>query len=174
MSSGRYGSLGEMSRPGDREVALDPAELSFRRDSVPAGGWITFIAVGTAAVYVIGWTDEHAVAYATLLVLGAIGGVVVLLLPWDAILRSRLREPAFIAWSLLDVALIISLAGIDGGGDSPLALLLFIPIVFAGVSYPRTSVLIVGGAVLGAYLGMAIAAGTDGGVILMYLGALAC
>ena len=160
--------------PPREEHLLDPSELSFRRDSVPAGGWITFIAVGMAAVYVAGWTHEHAAAYATLLGLGAVGGVVVLLLPWNAILRSRWREPAFITWSMLDVALILALAAIDDGGDSPLALLLFIPIVFAGVSYPRGSVLIVSAAVLGSYLALAIADDTDGGVTLMFTGTLAC
>jgi diguanylate cyclase (GGDEF)-like protein len=158
---------------GDRDL-LDPAELTFRKDSVPAGGWVTFIAVGTGAVYVAAWADQHRLAMMLLLAVGAAGGVVVLRLPWDRILRSPLREPAFIAWSLLDVALIIALAGIDGGGDSPLALLLFIPIVFAGMSYPRDSVMFVGGAVLGSYAGLALASHVDAGLIAMYTGSLAC
>src|SRR3954471_2715196 len=163
-----------MRLPGGRDRFLDPAEMGFRRDSVPAGGWVTFIAVGTAAVYVIGWSDGHSGAFAALLALGAVGGVVALLLPWDAILRSRFRELAFVTWSLLDVALIMALAGVDGGGDSPLALLLFIPIVFAAVSYPLASVVVVGGVVLGSYAGLAAASGTDGGVVVMFMGSLAC
>src|SRR4051794_29199599 len=102
---------------GDRDL-LDPAEHSFRQDSVPAGGWITFIACGTGAVYVVAWAESHQAAMAVLLVVATVGGAIVLRLPWDRILRSPLREPAFIAWSLLDVALIIALAGLDGGGDS--------------------------------------------------------
>src|SRR4051794_22169172 len=163
-----------MRLPDDRDRFLDPAELGFRRDSVPAGGWITFIAVGTAAVYVIGWSDGHSGAFAALLALGAVGGVVALLLPWDAILRSRFRELAFVTWSLLDVALIMALAGVDGGGDSPLALLLFIPIVFAAVSYPLASVVVVGGVVLGSYAGLAAAAGAGGGGGGLFLGSLPC
>jgi diguanylate cyclase (GGDEF)-like protein len=157
----------------DRDL-LDPAELSFRKDSVPAGGWITFIAVATGALYVIAWADSHRLAMAILLAAATAGGAIVLRLPWDSILRSPLREPAFIAWSLADVAIIIALAGLDGGGDSPLALLLFIPIVFAGVSYPRDSVLIVSGAVLGSYVGLALASRVNAGLIAMYAGSLAC
>src|SRR5436190_22465680 len=123
-------------KPGARDRFLDPAELGFRRDSVPAGGWITFIAVGTAGVYVLGWSDGHQAAFAGLLALGAAGGLVAQLLPWDKILRSSLREIAFVIWSVLDVALIMALAGDDSGGAIPLVLLLFIPNVFAAVSYP--------------------------------------
>src|SRR4051794_39056951 len=100
---------------GDGDL-LDPAELSFRQDSVPAGGWITFIACATAALYVVAWADSNKIAMAVLIALGTVGGAVVLRLPWDRILRSPLREPVFIAWSLLDVLLIIALAALDGGG----------------------------------------------------------
>jgi diguanylate cyclase (GGDEF)-like protein len=84
-----------------------------------------------------------------------------------------LREPAFLTWSLLDVGLVITIAAVDGGGDSPLALLLFIPIVFAGVSYPRGSVLLVSAAALGAYVALALVSNTAGGVVVMVTGTLA-
>ena len=163
-----------MEPPESPDRVLDPAELGFRRDSVPAGGWITFIACGTAAVYVAAWADRHQLALALLLAAGVAGGVVTLRLPWDRILRSRLREHAFLAWSLLDVGLIIALAAVDGGADSPLALLMFIPIVFAGVSYPIGSVVLVSAAVLISYGGLAAATGTAAGIVVMFTGTLAC
>lgn len=156
------------------ERFLDPAEQRFRLDSVPAGGWITFIAVGSAAIYVAEWVDRRQLTFALLLAVAAAGGAVVLRLPWAAILRSPWREAVFLGWSLLDVGLVIALAAVDGGGDSPLALLLFIPIVFAGLSYPWWSVAAVSAATVGAYFVLAIASGTDDGLAAMFIGSLAC
>jgi diguanylate cyclase (GGDEF)-like protein len=157
-----------------REELLDPAELGFRLDSIPAGGWITIIASASAGVYVGGWADKHQLALALLLAVAFVVGIGVFFLPWDRIVRSPLREAAFLAWSFADIALIIAIAVLDGGGESPLALLLFIPIVFAGVSYPRASVAVVSGATIGAYLGLAVASGVNGGAAVMFSSSLAC
>ncbi len=57
-------------------------------------------------------------------------------LPRERIVRSRLREVFFFAWSLVDLLLIVLASLADGGTGSPLALIFFIPVVFAAMSYP--------------------------------------
>lgn len=151
----------------------DPSELRFRTDSVPAGAWVTFIVCMAGFAYVIGWHHPHNTQIALLIGLGAIGGGLVLALPWERIVRSRHREVVFAIWSALDLALIIALAAYDGGGDSVLAVLTFIPIVFAGLSYPRVLVLGVSAAAVASYIALALATNTPGGYTLMFAATLA-
>ena len=50
--------------------------------------------------------------------------------------RSRHREPLFLAWTLSDFAMIVVGALVDGGTSSPLAAVFFLPVVFSAISYP--------------------------------------
>jgi diguanylate cyclase (GGDEF)-like protein len=153
---------------------IDHAELRFRMDSVAAGVWVTFLVCAAGFAYVLGWERPHETAQAALLGLGAIGGGVVMALPWDAIVRSRLREAVFAAWSILDLGIIIALADLDGGGASPMVALIIIPIVFAAVSYPRWLVIALSLGTLVGYLALALATATPGHVALMIATAIAC
>ena len=63
------------------------------------------------------------------------------------------------AWSVLDLGLIIVATFADGGASSPLTLLLFMPVVFASLSYPRASVLAVGTISVAGYLALALTMG---------------
>jgi len=160
---------------GDEDLAggLDPSELRFRLDSVPAGAWVTFIICFAGLGYVLGWEHEHESALAALFGAGALGGGVVLALPWERIVRSRYREIVFSAWSVLDIVLIIGVAAIDGGGDSVFVTLLVIPVVFAAISYPRSLVVAMSVLMIGSYLGLAIATDTPGGYTLIFTATLA-
>ena len=153
---------------------LDPAELRFRTDSVPAGVWVTFIVCMAGFAYVVGWHHRHNTQIALLVGVAAVGGGLVMALPWERIVRSRYRELVFGAWSALDLALIVALAAYDGGGDSVFAALIVIPIVFAGVSYPRHMVLGVSAAAVASYIGLALITNTSGGFTLMFAATLAC
>jgi diguanylate cyclase (GGDEF)-like protein len=151
----------------------DPAELQFRLDSVPAGAWVTFMICAAGIAYVLFWHRPHEEALAALFAVGAMGGGIVLALPWKRIVRSRARELVFTLWSALDIVLILVLAALDGGGDSVLAALLVVPIVFAAVSYPRRLVLAISAAVVAGYVGLAVASSTSGAYTLMLATTLA-
>ncbi len=71
-------------------------------------------------------------------------------------MRSRFREVFFFGWSVVDLALIRCATLADGGTGSPLALIFFIPVVFAAMSYPLGSVLAVGGLSVAGYLALAV------------------
>jgi diguanylate cyclase (GGDEF)-like protein len=73
--------------------------------------------------------------------------------------RSRLREVFFFAWSVLDLALIVAATLADGGTRSPFALIFFVPVVFAAMSYPLGSVIGVGGLTLAGYVALAVTVG---------------
>jgi hypothetical protein len=101
----------------------------------------------------------HRPLAAALVAVGVASAVLVGLLPTDAITRGRWREPFFLAWSLLEVGLILALLVLEGEGTSPVAALLFVPMVFAAVSYPLLSVVAVGTVAVAGYVAVGLAVG---------------
>ncbi len=59
----------------------------------------------------------------------------------------------------VDLLLIVLVSLADGGTGSPLALVFFVPVVFAAMSYPLISVAAVGGLSVAAYLSLAVVVG---------------
>lgn len=161
-----------MREPEEFGSGLDPSEVRFRLDSVPAGAWVTFIICFAGMGYVLGWDVEHETAMAVVFGVGALGGGVVLALPWERIIRSRYRELVFAAWSIIDIILILGIAAIGGGGDSVFATVLVVTVVFAAISYPRSMVILMAVLMIGGYLGLAIATETPGGYTLMFTATL--
>ena len=82
---------------------------------------------------------------------------VVAMLPRRRIVRSRLREPFFLCWTVLDLVMLVLGTTADGGSSSPLVLLFFVPVVFSSMSYPLGSVVAVGLLSVASYVGVAIA-----------------
>ena len=102
------------------------------------------------------------------------GSAAVPLLPLGRILRSRRRDALFLAWSGALMALVTVSAAFDGGARSPLALVLFLALIFAAMTYAPAHMLAVGGAsaVLYALLA-ALAGGADGAYVAFFVACLA-
>jgi diguanylate cyclase (GGDEF)-like protein len=150
--------MGDGSAP-----VLDVSALRLRLSMVGAGVCLTF-AICLAGFGYVAWTwgQPGRTLLAVLFAAGTVGGVLVWRLPTERIIRGRWREPFFLTWSVLDLGLIAALVAIDGTPDSPLALIFFIPVVFAAMSYPLPSVVVVGVLSVAAYLGIAAAYGDAG------------
>jgi diguanylate cyclase (GGDEF)-like protein len=156
-----------------RTDELDPHEVRFRLDSVQCGAWVSFVVCLSALVYIGLYADpSDRTALILLTVAALVGSFATLRLPWEQIIRSRWREPAFLAWTIADFALIGAMAAIDGGGDSPIALAFFIPLVFVGLSYPVRSVVAVGVLGIAGYVALSVAADDDGGYALLFASTL--
>ncbi len=148
-----------MKAEEDRGI-VDQSALHMRVATFAAGIWLTYVVCGTGATYVaLTWERPNRTLIASLLGAGFAGGMIVSLLPRERIVRSRFREAFFFSWSVVDVTLIAALTLADGGSQSPLALIFFIPVVFAAMSYPRGSVIAVGGLSVAGYLAIAVAIG---------------
>src|SRR5438874_7106664 len=72
----------------------------------------------------------------SLLGISAAVALTIYLLPHDKIVRSRWREPFFVSWAVVNIVLITIVVGADRTATSPLALLFFIPLVYAALSFP--------------------------------------
>ena len=143
----------------DRGI-VDTSALGMREATIAAGVWLTYVLCGTGALYVaLTWSRSNRLALAALFAIGMAGGIAISLLPRERIVRSRFREPFFLAWSFLDLVLIGLLTIADGGTSSPLALLFFVPVVFAAMSYPLGSVAAVAALTVAMYIELALTSG---------------
>jgi diguanylate cyclase (GGDEF)-like protein len=151
----------------------DESFLQFRERSIRDGAWLTFVVVFVVGGYVAAtWEQEHRSTLVMLLAAALFGGYVVAHLPAATIVRSRWREPFFLAWTALDVVLIALIVAQDGGDHSPLRATFFLPLIFAALSYPPRSVAATGAMSVAAYAGAALLAGSVEGETIAVFSAL--
>ncbi len=143
----------------DRGI-VDQSALRMRVGTFAAGIWLSYVVIAAATLYIaLTWQRPHRPALALIYGAGLVGAMIISRLPREQIVRSRWREAFFMSWSLLDLGLIVAGIVADGGTRSPLALVLFVPVVFAAMSYPLVSVVIVGGLSMVSYLALALTVG---------------
>ena len=139
---------------------MDVSGLRMREATVVAGIWLTYGVGGLGLLYVaLTLGRPNRLALVAMFVFATVAGIGVSLLPRERIVRSRMREPFFLSWTMLDFAMLIVATLLDGGTASPLVLVFFIPVVFSSMSYPLASVVTVGVVSVLSYLAVAIVAG---------------
>jgi diguanylate cyclase (GGDEF)-like protein/putative nucleotidyltransferase with HDIG domain len=144
----------------DERGIVDQSALRMRAGTFAAGVWLSYVVVAAASVYLaLTWGGPHRLILAALYGVGLLGALVIARLPGEKIVRSAYREQFFLTWSVLDLGLIVTSVALDGGTRSPLALVLFVPVVFAAMSYPLASVLLVGALSMVSYLAIALFVG---------------
>src|SRR3954462_7924992 len=150
-----------------------PVDHGVRLASIPAGVRVTLIVCAAAAADVAFYAAPSR-RLGLLLVPAAavVGALATGRLPWQRIVNSRWREPAFLAWSLSNVATITVFGLINNTPNSALALLFLVPIVFVSMTYPLRSVAVVGVVSIGAYLAVAAHAGSTPDYVLMFIAVL--
>jgi diguanylate cyclase (GGDEF)-like protein len=155
--------------------AVDGTDLNVRLASVPAGVRVTLIVCAAAAFDVHFYAvPSRRLALSLILAVAAVGAIATGRLPWTRIVRSRWREPAFLAWSLSNVATITLFGFINNAPNSALTLLFFVPVVFVSTTYPLRSVVIVGAASMSCYLAGASHAGSSPDWVVMFAAVLGC
>jgi len=139
---------------------IDFSGVKFRLRIAGARIWLTYLISAVFAVYAVGtWDGTDQLALVTLAGGYLAWGMLVRLLPLEKIVHSRSHDVFFLAWSVAEVAAIAGAMAIDGGSSSPLAALLFIPLVVVALTYPPMLVLAVGTLELLAYLAIAVNVG---------------
>jgi diguanylate cyclase (GGDEF)-like protein len=149
---------------------IDAFEDDLRIRSVAVGVLLMGFTAMVVAVYcAFTWDRPHRP-----LLVAMVGGAVVLgaalaLLPVEKVIRSRWREPFFLSWSALMVILVSVIVILDGTDESPVALILVLPLIFAAISYPLWATVVVCVADVGASLAVGLSDGGDdaaGAVVL--------
>jgi diguanylate cyclase (GGDEF)-like protein len=131
--------------PGVDSSWLDFSEVRARAESIGAGVRLTLASCCAGWLYVAAtWEQPNRKLIASLFGIGAIVALLFVLIPHERVVRSRWREPFFVLWSITNIGLTAVVVAADGGSTSPLALLFFVPVVFAALSYPLVSVVVIG------------------------------
>jgi diguanylate cyclase (GGDEF)-like protein len=121
----------------------DRSEIRFRVESIDIGIRLTLLMCAAGILYALyTWDDRGGrQLIVSLLGISAAVALTIYLLPRERIVRSRWREAFFVVWSVLQIVVITVAYGADKTPTSPLALLFFIPLVYAALSYPVVSTL---------------------------------
>jgi diguanylate cyclase (GGDEF)-like protein len=153
----------------------DPGYLRFRRDSVKLASASAIVAIAMLAAYLAATWDRPHRAALTVVCSAALGMVVLILgLRADRLVETRWCELFFGTGSTLYVFTIAGLTLLDGGNTSPLAVIYFPVVVFAGLCYPRGLAIFVGVACVTSDLVVGAAAGGGSADhVLFVAGALA-
>jgi len=140
-----------------------------------AGSWVTILMSLAGVGYLALFADPgRRLGLAMMLALTASSGLLALfVVPWRRIVASPWRERAFLCWGLVTVVMIWLLAMVDGGPDSPLQLALFLPMVFAALSFPVRHVVATVLLALVAFLTLALDGSLQGGYVLVFSSVLA-
>ena len=139
---------------------IDFSEVKFRLRIAGARIWLAYLLSIVFASYAVStWEGEERLGLVGLGAAYLAWGMLARLLPLERIVHGRGRDAFFLAWSVAEVGVICGAMAMDGGSDSPLAALLFIPLVVVALTYPPMLVLAVGTLELLAYLMIAINVG---------------
>jgi diguanylate cyclase (GGDEF)-like protein len=139
---------------------MDHSQLRSRAQSAEIGSRLMLAAALAAGAYAAAtWGEPNRATVGALIAAMAAWALAPLVLGAERVTHSARREPIFLAWSLGSIALIAALAAADGGAHSPFALLLFLPLAFAALSYPLPSVVAIGALDVIAFVTVGIVAG---------------
>jgi diguanylate cyclase (GGDEF)-like protein len=141
-------------------------EVQTRLASVKVGLGLTVIVCLGCALYALGRPNEGWIL--AVVGVGFLSAPVIRVLPLESIVRGPYRDAFFAGWSIADVVLIATIAGLDGGSRSAYMLLLVLPFLFASLSYPTRWTAVVGLAALVAYF--TVSFGVGGGFPLAGFG----
>ena len=142
---------------------------------VTAGSWVTLLMCLAAGVYTALFADpSHRLGVGLTVTVAAISGPVTLWgVPWRRVIASRWREAAFFAWTVSTIGVIAASAAFDGGAQSPLALMLFLPAVFASLAYPLRLVFASAALAEAAFLALVLVEAPEPGYTLAFCAGLA-
>src|SRR3954452_9703986 len=143
--------------PLPESASIDMTETRARALSIGAGVRLALATSVFGWIYAAAtWSDPDRRPLMTVFGLWAVLALGACLLRRDRLAAGRRREPFFLVWSAASIALTAAAVAVDGGADSPLTVLFFLPILFAGLSYPAPSVGAVAVATYLAYLAVGL------------------
>ena len=152
----------------------DGFETRYWLRTAAAGGWVTILMSFAGLLYLVFFSSSpHRLGLVVMLTVSTASGLLALfVLPWHRVVASRWREQVFLVWGLSTVVMIWLAALIDGGGESPLQFALFLPVVFASLSFPVRYVIATGAIAEVAFLSLALEGNVGGGYVLVFGAAL--
>ncbi|MHB2023009.1 MAG: PAS domain S-box protein, partial [Mycobacteriales bacterium] len=134
----------------EEEVGL----LGYRMRAVRVGVALTFAVIGCLVVYALAPGHPRLISssYWSTVGVACVAAVVVSLLPWERLLRSRYGMPALYAWSAGDIILIGALVTASGGGRSSLWVIYALTTIFLAMTFPLLAQMVLAAFTIASYL----------------------
>jgi diguanylate cyclase (GGDEF)-like protein len=138
------GPEGRWPKAPDRARRASHAAEGFRERHVRLGVALSLATLAQIAGYLV-FGHPHA-DRALIALLGGVAAAanVLIWLLAAAIARHRFHAAILVAWSVSTTSLILVGAALDGGDRSPVAILLFLTLIYAGSGYPPLGTLLLG------------------------------
>jgi diguanylate cyclase (GGDEF)-like protein len=159
---------------GPEETLVEDFETRFWLRTVKVGGWVTLLMGAAGMAYALAFAaPAHELALCLLIAVTiAVGAVAIWVFPWGRVIASRWRESVLLGWSLLSIGLVVAMAALDRGADSPLTLALVLPAVFASLAYSLRRVLLIGAVAVGGFLVLALVDSPGAGTLVVFCAVL--
>lgn len=157
-----------------RGAATEDSETRFWLRTVAVGGWVTLLMCVAGGVYAVAFTGTGNRLWMGVLVglTAVLGSLALWVVPWRRVIASGWREAALLSWSALTIGTIAVMAALDGGADSPVALTLLLPAVFASLAYELRRVFLIGALAELAYLVLTLVGSPGAGHVLVFCAVL--
>ncbi|MCW2990681.1 MAG: Response regulator [Solirubrobacterales bacterium] len=126
-------------------MVRSPDQRSFDVGAVRAGCRITVLLAISGLAYTLSHPEEpHRWALVAIMVVAGLDGVVMgRVMPHPRVLAAGRLPHVLMAWNLIHVVAIATCAALDGGLSSPFVAMFFVSIVFAALTLPSVSLLVV-------------------------------
>ncbi len=147
------GWSGDLFRP----LAGDQAGEKFWGRHLRVGVAITETSAALVLAYVVLADRPHRTLFLVTALLVMASSPLLLLVP-SRVFSVGVRGPViFYLWSIAVTGVVAGVAILDGGAESPLLWLLVLTMTFSALAYPPPGVVVMGGLMVAAYLGVVIA-----------------
>jgi len=146
----------------DSPPLTDPIALRFRLSTVRTGAWLSLTMIAAILVYfALSWNAGNRPLLSVIaLGLGSLSPVLLICKgAVERLVAGPWRETFFLTWSLSTITAALLLGALDPTTPSPLMVPLLMPMLFAGLSYPRRSAMICCGAAVFGYVAEALIVG---------------
>ena len=138
-----------------RPLAADDARAQFWVRHVRVGVALTEISACVVLAYVFLADRPHQAVVLSIGLVVMAGSPLLMRLPMDELATGVLGPLLFYLWSAVITVVIVVLALLDGGADSPLLWLFVLTLTFAALAYPPLGVMLMGGFMVLAYVAVA-------------------
>jgi diguanylate cyclase (GGDEF)-like protein len=158
----------------DRATPLDHSEARFWLSTVAVGGWVTLLMVLAGALYTLLFAEQNRLWIGAIVVVVGVYGILALwVIPWRRVVAAGRMEAALLGWSVMTIGAVALTAALDGGAESPLAIALLLPAVFASLAYSLFRVALIAALAELAFLALVVESSPGAGFVLVFCSTLA-
>jgi predicted signal transduction protein with EAL and GGDEF domain len=169
------GAVPSVAAPPRISVLKDESQNRFWLRTVAVGACVTLLMVIVGAVYTFAFsTADRQLEIAGMVALaGCFGAATLWVVSRERVNASRRMEASLLYWAFLTIGTVAGMAALDGGAESPFALVLLLPTIFASLAYSLRRVIVIAALAEIAFLALIFVGSPGAGFCLLFCSTLA-